>query len=238
MKILHMSDLHITEFGHEIWETDTLAHFDQAIKTIHKMNDIDAIIVTGDLSNDGSLWSYNYIDNAFTTLGIPVFCCPGNHDNISNMSSMKYCRLDKTGHINGYRILNIDSTIPDMGRGNISNETMSFIDQQILDSEMPVIIAFHHPSIEPGGWLNRKLLENREAFNEYITTRKNVKLVLYGHIHYSTKNRINNTIFSSAPSLGFAFDKDLPTFQIACGQEGFDVIEIINEEINMQTVLI
>ena len=63
MKIVHLSDLHITKDGVEIWGTNTLSHFQQAIDVISQIDDIDAIIVTGDLSNDGSNWSYTYIHN-------------------------------------------------------------------------------------------------------------------------------------------------------------------------------
>ena len=72
-----MSDLHITEYGSEIWKTDTKSHFDRAIEQISQMDDIDCIIVTGDLSNDGSQWSYSYIDNA----------SPVNDDDIINIMS-------------------------------------------------------------------------------------------------------------------------------------------------------
>ena len=85
MKIVHLSDLHITKDGVEIWGTNTLSHFQQAIDVISQIDDIDAIIVTGDLSNDGSNWSYTYIHNCLKKLGVPVFCCPGNHDNLENM---------------------------------------------------------------------------------------------------------------------------------------------------------
>ena len=102
----------------------------------------------------------------------------------------------------------------------------------------PTIIAFHHPSVEPGGWLDRKLLEDRDSFNQYITQKNNVKLVLYGHSHYAISHKIGATIFSSAPSIGFAFNKELPKFQIAKGEEGFNIIEIEGECISIKTIRI
>ena len=38
-----MSDLHITEYGSEIWKTDTKSHFDRAIEQISQIDDIDCI---------------------------------------------------------------------------------------------------------------------------------------------------------------------------------------------------
>ena len=82
MRIIHISDIHLENHGLPIWNTDTKLHFDKAIKKIQTMDNIDAIIISGDLSNDGSAWSYNYIDNLLAKTNIPTFCCPGNHDNL------------------------------------------------------------------------------------------------------------------------------------------------------------
>lgn len=62
-------------------------------------------------------------------------------------------------------------------------------------------------------------------FNAFIQDFEHVKLVMYGHIHYHTRERIGHVVYTSASSVGFAFDKDLPKFQIADGKEGFSVID-------------
>lgn len=58
MRIIHMSDLHLTQDGSTIWGEDTREKFIIAIDMIKKMQDIDAILVSGDISNDGSFSSY------------------------------------------------------------------------------------------------------------------------------------------------------------------------------------
>lgn len=82
MRIVHISDIHLTENGTEIWGINTLEHFQKAIHKIKEMDGLDGIIVSGDLSNDGSKWTYECIDRAFEEIGVPTYCCPGNHDNL------------------------------------------------------------------------------------------------------------------------------------------------------------
>ena len=53
-----MSDLHLMKDGVPVWDTNTMDHFNKSIEIIRGMNNIDAIIVTGDLSNDGSRWPH------------------------------------------------------------------------------------------------------------------------------------------------------------------------------------
>ena len=57
-----MSDLHLTKDGCPIWKTNTMEHFNQSIDIIHGMQNIDVIVVTGDVSDDGSEWTYQYAD--------------------------------------------------------------------------------------------------------------------------------------------------------------------------------
>lgn len=238
MRLLHLSDLHITDGGLTIWDTDTKAHLEAAISRIIEIDNIDAIIITGDISNDGSMWSYNYVDEQLGKLGIPVYCCPGNHDIPAGLSNMKYCQTDVKAHIKGWELLFIDSSIPGMARGNLDDKTLHLIEKEASSTDAPIIIALHHPPVEPGGWLNRKLLENRDHFNDIIQQFPNIRLVLYGHTHCAATSKIGNIVYSCAPSLGFAFNNNLPKFQIANGEEGFNLIEINESAIEIFTILI
>ena len=85
MKIIHMSDLHLPADGALVWEEDCRRKFLTAIKQIKMMRDVDAIIVSGDISNDGSLNSYYFADRVFSELNIPTYWCVGNHDNLRVM---------------------------------------------------------------------------------------------------------------------------------------------------------
>ena len=50
MKIAHISDIHLTENGTEIWGVNTHEHFQKAIQKIKELDGLDGIIVSGDLS--------------------------------------------------------------------------------------------------------------------------------------------------------------------------------------------
>lgn len=200
MRIVHISDIHLVNKETSIWDTDTFAHFNKAIELIKSIDEVDAIVVTGDLSNDGSEWTYKYIDQSFKSLGVPTLCCPGNHDSTSMMLKEyvpSFYTVNQKTIIGGYKFLILNSVIPDdeepntnKSRGLFSKEMLKYVEEEIKDG-VPTIIEFHHSPLEPGGWLNRKLLDNRNEFNALIHDADNVKLVLYGHIHYPIQNVIN-----------------------------------------------
>lgn len=238
MKLIHLSDIHLTENGREIWGVDTLGHFYKAIHKIKSLNGVDGIVISGDLSDDGSRWTYEKIDSAFAEVGFPTFCCPGNHDNLDEFyqgykpSFYKTC---KTFKLCGWTFIMLNSAISGLSRGYFNPETLL---TQIQHNIGPVAVVLHHPPIEQEGWLNRKLLENRAMFNEIILNAENVRLVLYGHTHYHIDHIINGIVYSSSSSIGFAFHPNLPNFEIAHGNEGFSLITINEMNIKIENVLI
>lgn len=241
MKIVHISDIHLVENGKIIWDTNTKSHFDKAINIIGNIKGVDAIFISGDLADDGSQWSYKYIDESFKSLGIPTYCCPGNHDNIDlMMKEFKFSFINIQEHviIDGWNFYLLNTAVKGMSRGFLTEEKLKSIEKIIGNINTPIGFILHHPPIEPGGWLNRRLLEDRDNFNGIIYNYPNVKLILFGHIHYHLKQTINNVLYSSASAIGYAYDKELPKFQIADGKEGFSVIEISENDITIENVLI
>lgn len=241
IRIVLISDIHISEAGQPIWNTDTLKHFDNALTSIQKIEGIDAIIVSGDIADKGTQWAYNYVRESLDNLKMPIFLVPGNHDNLEiftqEMSSC-YCHVTPSLEIREWKFIFLNTVLPDskdsktnMGRGYLSYEQLNSLDIE-LDTTKNVCIVMHHPPIEPEGWLNRKILENRSELENIINKHKTVKLILYGHTHSHSLKCQNGIIYICAPSIGFAFNKDLPKFQIDNGEEGFLIIDLYNNEIN------
>lgn len=231
MKLIHISDIHLTENGREIWGVNTLNQFCKAIQQIKELDGIDSIIVSGDLSDDGSRWTYEFLDQAFAEIGIPTYCCFGNHDNLEDFyHGYKPIFVENRDifELCGWNFIMVNSAIAGMSRGFFNSKLLT---NQLSKCSGPVAIILHHPPIEQEGWLNRKLLENRDEFNDIIQHVGNVRLVLYGHTHYHTIKTISGIVYSSAPSTGFAFNPNLPKFEIAHGEEGYDIIHINGNDV-------
>ena len=72
MRILLLSDLHITENGNPIWETYTFSHFQKAFQIISSIKNIEAIVVSGDIADMGSRWAYDFVHKKLLSLGLPI----------------------------------------------------------------------------------------------------------------------------------------------------------------------
>ena len=248
MKIIHMSDLHLTSDKHPIWGVDTYEQFTKALNSIGSIPNIDCIVVSGDIADDGNLLTYQYADDMLNSLSIPVLWCPGNHDNIETFfdfaeSSKSIIKNPIT--INGIQLIPLNTVAPDesypnlnRSRGVLFENDFQYLSNSISGQDNPSILVMHHPSIDPGGWMTNKILKNRELFNDTIQHYRNIFLILYGHIHYHMIHKQYGKTFVSAPSVGFAFNKDFPKYKIDKGQEGFLIIDIENRNIDVQIVKI
>lgn len=249
IKIAHITDIHLTKDGSPIWETDVKRNFDLVVKKIMtSFSDIGAIVISGDLSNDGSIESYKYINDALNTIKIPTYVCPGNHDNISNMQYVfeRGCvKMPKSLHVGDWKFIFLNTVISDeedfgknKARGRLSSSELQYLDEFISADEYNTVIVLHHPPLEPGGWLDRKLLDNRNEFNRIIYKYPQVKLVLYGHTHYNLQSKINDIIYSAPAAVSFAFDKNLSKFEVAKGEEGFSIVSLDGDSIEIKQIKI
>lgn len=241
MRIIHISDLHITDNGKPIWGVDTLRNFNLILERVRKIKDIDAIFLTGDIADDGNIWAYQYVDKKMYELGIPTYVCPGNHDWIPTlMDNMKHCRFESQVDIKGWKFVVLDSTVIDemspnknRARGFLKDDDYSLINELASNTSMPITIVLHHSPIEPGEWMNKKLLEDRDRFRNFIAKYDNVKMVMFGHVHYAMKIVLDNILYLSASSTGFAFNPKLPKYEIDYGSEGFNIIDVDGTSINV-----
>lgn len=248
MKFIHMSDLHITSKASELWGIKTNEVFVSALKKINYIDKIDAIFVSGDIADDGKVQSYRFADKLFSKLGITTYWCPGNHDNIkvlSSFSNSSFCKFYDHAYVDGYKFIilstiAVDSDNPNYNRasGKLKEDTLQKVDKELYEDPIKTIIITHHPALETGGWLDCKILKNRKEFRAILERHSNVKLVLSGHVHTFTDLIYNGIRYSTATSLSFAFDKLSSTFKIAPHQNGFSIITIEGDEINIKNVTI
>ncbi|WP_252320015.1 MULTISPECIES: metallophosphoesterase [Symbiopectobacterium] len=81
MKIIQLSDLHLTTPGRVLHGRDPLQHFQAAIADINThQRDAALVVISGDLSDDGSAASYAALADTLAELQVPWRVTLGNHD--------------------------------------------------------------------------------------------------------------------------------------------------------------
>jgi len=248
MRIIHMSDLHLTSDRQSIWGVDTYKQFSKSLNLIKDIHNVDCVVVSGDIADDGNITTYQYADDMLSSLSIPIFWCPGNHDNIEtfyNFSVVSKSIIGTPLTINGVRLIPLNTVAPDesnpnlnRSRGILFEKDFLYLNNNMQGQGCPTILVMHHPPYDPGGWMTNKILKNRETFIDIIKRYDNLFLILCGHIHYYMIQNIFDKTLVSAPAVSFAFHKDLPKYELDKGQEGFLIIDIDDNNIKVEKVII
>lgn len=190
------------------------------------------LLLTGDLSQDGTLKSYKHLRDLLIPLGIPAYWVPGNHDCFSTMQQVlnyAYISSCKAFVRAGWRFLLINSSVLGCEHGHLSSETLFWLDSQlgVVGDALPTVVALHHPPFYVNSnWLDSSKLQNSEELFTILGRYPQVKLVLFGHIHQAF-NRLHNGIhYLGCPSTSIQFQPQSPDFALECEGPGFRLLNL------------
>jgi Icc protein len=146
MKLLHLTDIHLTAPGQTIAGRDPNANFDRALDHAVSMHpDAEAIIVTGDLSDWGERGDYEHLKARLTGLSIPVELCIGNHDDRETMLSVFPELRGEGGFVHRSFALSegvgivLDTWGPDSHAGHFCDKRAQWLDRTLSATDQPVL---------------------------------------------------------------------------------------------------
>ena len=115
--------------------------------------DADALLLTGDLVNDDA-GGYAAVRELFGTLGKPVWCLPGNHDDPDAMRrELAAAPFRIGGHhdLGAWRIVMLDSCVPRQAYGRLGESELERLEAALAGSgERHVLIGLHHHPVRLG----------------------------------------------------------------------------------------
>lgn len=216
MNIIQITDLHLCRDGQK-----SFLHADAA-KALHDTVDyflrsriqMDAVVVSGDVSNDGSAESYQIARKELGRLPCSVYFVPGNHDDRRQMMQAglipadpreAVCRMVDTSEA---RILLLDSTADGKSWGQIGTEKLEIL-RQCLREEVskPVFLFMHHVPFMTGYTVMDEPFSGVEEFISLVSERK--LHVCCGHIHAAMTTRIGQADILTCPPVCMEMELDL-----------------------------
>lgn len=222
--IVQITDTHITAGGRLAYgKVDTHAALAQTVTHINalpqRIGPIDAVVVTGDLTDLASPEEYAAFRDLTRDLAPPMFVLPGNHDDRTEMRrafpdagyfSEGDEPLDYSIMIGDLHVVALDSTVPGKPHGELGTDQMRWL-ERTLDArpEDPAIVLLHHPPFETGiGHMDRQRLMNGAALIEVLSARPQVRLVSAGHVHRWISATIDRLACMIAPAPAHAVTLD------------------------------
>jgi 3',5'-cyclic AMP phosphodiesterase CpdA len=223
-RFLHLSDLHVVPEGQLVsGQLDTAGLLRVAIDTLIDRLDaigpVDAVLVSGDISDDGSAESYKIARRELERLGHRLLVVPGNHDDreafragFSNLPEMRPTGLiDWIADIGDTRVIGLDTLIEGKGGGVLRDESLALLSEALSTAGgRHTLVALHHPPLRTGlRFMDGIGLENPNALRIVLDQHDTPVRVLAGHVHGVYHGLLGRHPVVTAPSCCSAFALDL-----------------------------
>jgi len=149
----------------------------------------DAVLATGDLSQDETPESYRRFVDTFSALNVPVHCLPGNHDIPRKMAETFTgsfnVNLTRWAELGAWQVVLLNTSVPNDNGGELADSELEFLGTTLREnSDRHALICLHHNPVAVGSeWLDTMQLRNSRAFFAVTERYANVKAILWGHVH-------------------------------------------------------
>lgn len=244
--ILHLSDTHLVGGPEPLYgEVDSEAHLRNLFKELAESgNRPEAIVFTGDLADRGETEAYRrlkrIVEPAAEEMGAELVWAMGNHDDRSNFRTLLLgekagtAPVDRSYDINGLRIITLDSTVPGYHHGEISDEQLQWLADELKDPAPDgTILALHHPPV-PSILDLAVLVELRDQQRlADVLWGSDVRAILAGHLHYSTTATFAGIPVSVASATCYTQDLNVPAggTRPRNGAQAFNMVHVYDHTI-------
>ena len=234
-RIVQITDPHLfKDTNGELLGINTQASFSQVLSEIQQQQyDYDLVLATGDLVQDNSDEGYLRFRQEVKALNNKmVFWIPGNHDFQPKMFEiLKEDSVSAKKHIllgDKWQILLLDSQVQGVPHGQLEAEELDWLKLKLQEyPERYSLIVLHHHLLSTGSaWLDQHNLRNANELAEVLAPFKNVKALLYGHIHQQVDSEWLGYQVMATPSTCIQFKADSNTFALDVVQPGWREIDL------------
>lgn len=165
----------------------------------------DLILLSGDVSEDGSAASYGRVSALLNSAGSPVLALPGNHDVPAVMRhyfplgpwGSPYTRESKN-----WQLILLDSTVAGKISGQLSAADLQGLDHLLRRSSAEnVLLAMHHQPVSMAApWIDRYALEAPARLFKVIDGNKRIRCITWGHVHQEFQTERKEVLLLGSPS--------------------------------------
>ena len=143
------------------------------------------VMLTGDVSEDGSRESYERTSRLLAQTGADLIALPGNHDDMNLM-----CQFFPAGPWDGpyvhqmedWQFVMLDSTVSGQVSGSFTADGLELLQQALQGNDRRhSLVALHHqPVLVGAAWIDRYRLESPEKFFDVVDRFPQVRCISLG----------------------------------------------------------
>lgn len=225
--LIQLSDSHLfAEADGKLLGMDTRDSLEKVIEQVQaEQPEIDLVLATGDLSQDGTLASYQRFRDLISRLPAPSRWFPGNHDELPEMreACIGSQLLEPAIDLGNWRIILLDSSIPGAVPGYLADDQLELLEQLLREApQRHHLISFHHHPVPIGcDWMDPIGLRNPDALFAVLARYPQAKALLWGHIHQEFDQVHSGLRLLASPSTCVQFAPGSQEFQVGSEAPGY-----------------
>ena len=191
----------------------------------------DLVLATGDLAHDGKTGAYQRFFRHLNTIGPPVYCLPGNHDEAAALAQAQEsgrCRFVEHAFHADWHFIFLDSTVPGSDGAHLSETALAALEDRLRAAPgTHTMICLHHQPVPMGSrWLDTMAVDNPAEFFAIIDRHPQVRAILWGHVHQEMTARRSDVLLLSTPSTCIQFLPNSASFAVDMSAPGFRWLEL------------
>jgi Icc protein len=214
---------------------NTEVSFQSVLSLLQKQNEaFDLVLLSGDLSQDGSQESYKRLASGLEKLKVPVYYVPGNHDDLKVMLEVfPYQTMSNERHLvfKDWHLILLNSQKMGKPEGHLNEDELAYLEDCLRAYKTHhALVLFHHQPVPVGSsWIDDIGLSNADQFWQIILRYPRVNTILFGHVHQAFKQTVNGVKCLGSPSTCFQFKRRQDHFSLENLPPGFRFIHLYED---------
>lgn len=243
MRVVQISDLHMTPGGHMLHGLDPVSRLRACVADINqRAGDAELCIATGDLADAGEIGAYELVRECLDELTMPYCALIGNHDHRERFLQV-FADTPTDAHgfvqysltVGDTVLLCLDTLESGASAGSYCEQRCEWLAEELSKwRDRNVYLFMHHPPFSIGlpGLDVIRLLDS-ERLETVLHDAPHIRHLFFGHVHRPVSGSWRGIPFSALPGTlhQVALDFDQPPFIVYSHERpGYALIDITDQQ--------
>ncbi len=224
LTVLQVTDTHIGAVADSrLAGVDTRTSLTHVLDAATRSGNSDLMLLTGDLSDDGSVAAYRELLRQVMATGIEHAWLPGNHDDIANMQLVAAPHMARTIAAGRWGMILLNSQIPGAVGGALAESELNRLERFLHNTpyQYLLVCVHHHPVPIGCRWLDQQTISNGDRLLQMLDGCARVRALLWGHVHQEFNQQRQHYRLLATPSSCVQFAPGSEKFKVDHAQPGY-----------------